>query len=99
MHITNYNTLYKALAMSKYEKIVFGVLSDTVIKSTNEIVKDVEKTTGRSINWHMIYRVLIEMYHQGKIEKFEAKVGFFWKKKRKSYFIASDAKQEYEAGA
>lgn len=68
--------------MSKYEKIVLSVLSDKKIKSTNEVLKEIEGITGQSVNWHMIYRVLLELSHEGKIEKFEAKVGFFWKKKK-----------------
>ncbi|VVB60504.1 Uncharacterised protein [uncultured archaeon] len=81
--------------MSKYEKAVFDVLSDKKIKSTNEIVKEVERNTGRSVNWHMIYRVLLELSHEGKAEKLEAKVGFFWKRK-KDYYIAAESKEEYK---
>ncbi len=80
--------------MSKYDKAVFDVLSDKKIKSTNEVVKEVEKATGRSVNWHMIYRVLLELSHEGKAEKLEAKVGFFWKRK-KPYFIAAEDKEAY----
>ena len=68
--------------MSKYRKIVLDLLSDKEIKSTNEILKDVENLTGQSVNWHMIYRILLELYHEGKVDKFEAKVGFFWKRKK-----------------
>lgn len=68
--------------MSKYRKIVLDVLSETKIKSTNEILKEIEELTGQSVNWHMIYRVLSELHHEGKVEKLEAKVGFFWKKKK-----------------
>lgn len=68
--------------MSKYDKIVFSVLSDKNIKSTNEVVKEIEALTGQSVNWHMIYRVLLELSHESKIEKHEAKAGFFWKKKK-----------------
>lgn len=68
--------------MSKYRKIILDVLSETKIKSTNELLKEIEESTGQSVNWHMLYRVLIELYHEGKIEKFDAKVGFFWKKKK-----------------
>lgn len=68
--------------MSKYRKIVLDVLSETKIKSTNELLKEIEELTGQTVNWHMIYRVLSELHHEGKVEKLEAKVGFFWKKKR-----------------
>lgn len=68
--------------MSKYDKIVLDVLSDKKIKSTNEVVKEAERVSGQSVNWHMIYRILLELSHAGKVEKLEAKVGFFWKKKK-----------------
>lgn len=68
--------------MSKYRQPVLDVLSDKKIKSTNEVVKEVEKLTGQSVNWHMIYRVLLELSQERKIEKLDAKVGFFWKKKK-----------------
>jgi len=33
------------------------------------------------INWHALYRVLMELQAEGKIERLESKAGFFWKKK------------------
>ena len=67
--------------MSKYRELVLKVLSDKKIKSTNEILNEVQNLSGQVINWHMIYRVLMELQAEGKAERIEAKVGFFWKKK------------------
>ncbi|MCD6476980.1 MAG: hypothetical protein J7K26_02315 [Candidatus Aenigmarchaeota archaeon] len=67
--------------MSKHRESVLKVLSKEQIKSTNEILKEVEKITGKTINWHALYRVLMELHNEGKVEKIKAKVGFFWKKK------------------
>jgi len=67
--------------MSKYKEKVLKILSKKEIKSTNEILKQLEKETKKTINWHALYRVLIDLESEGKIEKFKAKAGFFWKKK------------------
>ncbi|MFQ6052338.1 MAG: hypothetical protein ACE5K4_11705 [Candidatus Hydrothermarchaeota archaeon] len=64
----------------KYKEPVFGILSRTEIKSTNEILKELEKLTGKRINWHALYRVLMELESEGKVEKFKAKGGFYWRK-------------------
>ncbi len=67
--------------MSKHSETILKVLSKDQMKSTNEILKEVEKETGKTINWHALYRVLMELHSEGKVEKIKAKVGFFWKKK------------------
>ena len=67
--------------MSKYEEMILQVLTKTEIKSTNEILEDLQKKAGKVINWHALYRVLMELQAEGKIEKLESKAGFFWKKK------------------
>ena len=66
---------------SKYRESVLKVLSEKQIKSTNEVLKDLEKLTGKSVNWHIVYRVLQELHTEGKVEKMQAKKGFFWRKK------------------
>ena len=67
--------------MSKYKDIILQVLTKTGIKSTNEILEDLQKKTDKVINWHALYRVLMELNAEGKIERLESKAGFFWKKK------------------
>ncbi|MEK6916049.1 MAG: hypothetical protein AABW89_05920 [Nanoarchaeota archaeon] len=67
--------------MSKYEKDVLEVLSKEAIKSTNEILKEVESRTKTVINWHLLHRVLRDLEDRGKVERLKAKAGFFWWKK------------------
>lgn len=67
--------------MSKYRAMILKVVSDKEIKSTNQILGEVEKLSGKVINWHMIYRVLMELHAEGKVERLKTKPGFFWKKK------------------
>ena len=67
--------------MSKYREIILKVVSDKEIKSTNQILKEVGKQSGKVVNWHMVYRVLMELQAEGKVEKMETASGFFWKKR------------------
>ncbi|MBI2549144.1 hypothetical protein HYW21_07380 [Candidatus Woesearchaeota archaeon] len=67
--------------MSKYKEKILEILSKTEIKSTNEILEELQKKADRVINWHLLYRVLMDLQSQGKIERLESKAGFFWRKK------------------
>jgi len=67
--------------MSKYKEMVFGILSKTEIKSTNEVLEELQKKVDKIINWHLLYRVLSDLEKEGRIESLKAKAGFFWKKK------------------
>ena len=67
--------------MSKYKEAILQVLSKTGIKSTNEIMEELQKKVDKVINWHALYRVLMELQVEGKIERLESKAGFFWRKK------------------
>ncbi len=72
---------YKPLYMSKYDKDVLDVLSQNKIKSTNQVLKELEKKVGKTINWHLLYRILVELEKKNKIERLEADAGFFWKRR------------------
>ena len=67
--------------MSKYKEMILEILSKTEIKSTNEILTDLQKKANRVINWHALYRVLMDLQSEGKIERLKSKAGFFWKRK------------------
>ena len=67
--------------MSKYRETILAILSKTEIKSTNEILSEVQKKANKIINWHALYRILMELNSDGRIEKLQSKAGFFWKKK------------------
>ena len=61
--------------------MILSILSKTGIKSTNEVLDELQKKVNKVINWHALYRVLMELQSEGKIERLESKAGFFWKKK------------------
>jgi Fe2+ or Zn2+ uptake regulation protein len=67
--------------MSKYKDSILGIVTKSEIKSTNEILTELQKQEKKVINWHALYRVLMELYDDGKIERLKSKAGFFWKKR------------------
>ena len=67
--------------MSKYDNKVLEVLSKTEIKSTNEVLTELQKKVNKVINWHALYRILMDLQIENKIERLKSKAGFFWKKK------------------
>lgn len=67
--------------MSKYKNIILSILSREEIKSTNQVLEELQKKVDKIINWHALYRVLMEIQAEGKIERFQSKAGFFWRKK------------------
>lgn len=67
--------------MSKYKGLILLILSKTEIKSTNEILTELQKRANKIINWHALYRILMELQAEGKTERLQSKAGFFWKKR------------------
>lgn len=67
--------------MSKYKEDVLKVISKEEIKSTNQILVELQIKVKKIINWHMLYRILADLEEEGKIERLKAKAGFFWKRK------------------
>lgn len=67
--------------MSKYTQEVMKILSTEKIKSTNEILKELENKVNKKINWHNLYRILMDLCLEHKTERLESKAGFFWRKK------------------
>jgi|TARA_Y100000031_G_C8229033_1_gene389954 Fe2+ or Zn2+ uptake regulation protein len=67
--------------MSKYDDMILSVLSKDEIKSTNQVLEELQKKADKVINWHALYRVLMELKANGRIERLQSKAGFFWKKK------------------
>ena len=67
--------------MSKYKDEVLKILSPEEIKSTNQILDELQQRAKKTINWHVLYRILIDLEADNKQEKLKAKAGFFWRKK------------------
>ena len=67
--------------MSKHTSAVLEILDKNKIKSTNEILTELQKKTGKVVNWHAVYRILSEFKQENKVERLKAKSGFYWRKK------------------
>lgn len=67
--------------MSKHREKLLKILSKEEIKSTNQLLRELEKDTKKVINWHSLYRILMELETEGKVERLKAKAGFFWRRK------------------
>jgi hypothetical protein len=67
--------------MSKYKEEVLKILSEKEIKSTNQILTELQEKVKKVVNWHMLHRVLRDLEDESKAEKLKAKAGFFWRKK------------------
>jgi len=67
--------------MSKYKEDILKIASKEEIKSTNQILLELQDKVKRIVNWHMLYRILSDLEKEGKIERLKAKAGFFWRKK------------------
>ena len=67
--------------VSKYDGDVWEILEFHQILSTNDILKKLEKKTGKKINWFHVHRILKALSDEGKAERFENKSGIFWRKK------------------
>jgi len=81
LDISYYKSFDINVCMSKYNNLISKILKKDEIKSTNEILIELEKESNKVINWHALYRVLMEFQAEGKIERLKAKAGFFWRKK------------------
>lgn len=67
--------------MSKYTAKVLEILDKNKIKSTNQVLKELEKAENKKINWHVLYRMLMELEADNKAEKLDADAGFFWRRR------------------
>lgn len=67
--------------MSKYEEPIIKILKKDEIMSTNEVLTELQNKAKKVINWHALYRVLMDLHHLGRIERIKAKAGFFWRKR------------------
>ena len=65
---------------SKYKEMLLELLKGD-FKSTNEVLKELEAKTKKTINWHHLQRVLTELYNEGKIDRIKSKAAFLWKNK------------------
>lgn len=66
---------------SPYRHRLLQVLSSEKIKSTNQVLREVQDLSGKVINWHLLYKHLMDLEREGLVERLENDAGFFWRKK------------------
>ena len=67
--------------VSKYENDVWTLLSFQEIKSTNQILEELEARSNKTINWFSVYKILKTLEEDGKVKLLKNKSGLFWIKK------------------
>lgn len=55
--------------MSKYNDAVLGILSKEEIKSTNQVLAELQAKVKKVVNWHVLYRILMELQAENKLER------------------------------
>ena len=77
-----YDKYYMA-KKSQYKKVILDILPKRFI-STNQVLKEIKKKTGKSVHHYLIGRLLNELEKEGKIEKQDITLGkqklFLWRK-------------------
>lgn len=64
--------------VSKYRELILMVVEREEVKSTRCIVQELEAKSGKSINWHHIYKLLTQLEQEGKIKRLKSKAGILW---------------------
>ncbi len=67
--------------VSKHEPMVWEILSFNEIKSTQQVLEELEKKSGKKINWYAVYKILRMLKDDEKAELLQNRAGLFWKKK------------------
>ena len=62
----------------KHKDVILSRISDTTLKSTRDLQREVSKITGKSINWESLFRTLSGLADKGLVKMYETKGGFFW---------------------
>lgn len=66
--------------MSKHKEAILSLVSTDTIKSTNQLMEELAKKTGKTVNWYLVYNVLRDLESEGKVERLKSKFGIFWRK-------------------
>jgi hypothetical protein len=73
-----YSLMFKT---SKHEKNILSIVTDEY-KSTTHIQDELQKKTGKKVNWYMVAGVLTLLEHKNKVERHELRKTILWRKKQ-----------------
>jgi hypothetical protein len=68
------------LKTSKHEKTILGIVTNEY-KSTTQIQDELQKKTGKKVNWYMVAGILTLLEHKNQVERYELRKAILWKKK------------------
>ncbi len=67
--------------VKKHREVILNTISEVNIKSTRQVLKEVEKKVGKIINWSDLFRTLKDLSDKNLIKYYETPGGFFWIKR------------------
>lgn len=68
--------------VKKHREIILNTISEVKLKSTSEILREVENKVKKKINWSDLYRTLRDLADKGLIKVWRTAGGFYWIKKQ-----------------
>ncbi len=64
--------------VKKHIETILIIISDTKLKSTSEILTELQNRVKKVINWSDLFRTLRDLEDKGLIKKYDTKGGFYW---------------------
>ena len=64
--------------VKKHREIILNTISEIKLKSTSEVLKEVERRVKKRINWSELYRTLKDLSDRGLIRQYVCKGGIYW---------------------
>ena len=64
--------------VKKHREVILNTISESKLKSTSEVLEQVEQKVKKTINWSDLYRTLRDLADKGLIKEFVCKGGIYW---------------------
>ena len=64
--------------VKKHREIILASVSEIKLKSTSEVLEQVENKVNKKINWSDLYRTLRDLADKGLIKEYSCKGGIYW---------------------
>lgn len=64
--------------VSKHRETTLCLVSETKLKSTRQILRELEKKTNKVMNWSNVYKILSDLERDGIIKRNMTEGGIFW---------------------
>ena len=64
--------------VKKHRDTILATISESQLKSTRDILREVSKRVGKVINWSDLFRTLKDLSDKKLIKMYKTTGGFFW---------------------